>query len=347
MPDALPPHKILLERRTFGELLSRPAPESVEIVRHLFSIDGPFLRVARTLGLVVNDDIAKDYVRIIDGYLFVRADKELFHLPTGLKKWHALWQLQKQLSTFPELFYTQPVSLVSDIELRYAMTALLAKLAIHRRDHLGFDIGTFWQHREAWIKQQGKTVLLQDIDLQHPNESKPRQIWSRPKSIADVYAVLREDAKDAWRTILPPIKAKLPPSPTKELPLEIVIEDNKVSTEEKKRILKNGQAVSPGYAEGIAFLPTNPTDDIPTNAIIIVRALTPAWDVMLGKQPRGVIAELGGPLSHGAIQCRERKIPAIFGYENACKRIPPESKIVLDAEKNFVTISRRLLSVSG
>lgn len=338
MPDKVAHHKIPLERRTFGELLSRPAPESVEIIRHLFSIDGPFLQAARTLGLVVNDEIAKDYIHIIDGYLFVRADKELLHLPIGLKKWRVLWQLQKHLSTFPERFYTEQFTSVPDIEQRYAMTALLAKLAIHRRDHLGFDIDTLWQHREAWIKQLGKTVLLQDIDLQHPNESKPRQVWSKPKNIADVYAILREDAKDVWRRTLPPIKAKLTAPPKTELPLEIMIEDNKIMSEEETKRLKNGQAVSPGYAKGIAFLPTSPSDDFPASAIIIVRALTPAWDVMLAKRPQGVIAELGGPLSHGAIQCRERKIPAIFGYENACKRIPSESKIILDANKNKVVI---------
>lgn len=338
MPDAVHPHKIHLERRTFGELLSRPAPESIEIIKHLFSIDGPFAQATQSLGLVFDSEVANTYIHIIEDYLFVRSDKELFHVPTGLKKFHTLWQLQKHLSTFPETFYTQPVESISDIEQRYALTALLAKLAVHRRDHVGINLNKVWQARETWIKQQSDRVLLQDIDLQQPGESKPRQIWSKPTSIADVYAILREDAKDEWRKTLPKIKAKLPPPPTKELPLEIFVEDNEVQLEKENKVEKNGHPVSPGYAEGIAVFPKSPTDDIPPNAIIIVHALTPAWDVMLSKRPLGVIAELGGPLSHGAIQCRERKIPAIFGYEDACKRIQTESKIFLDANKNAVKI---------
>lgn len=338
MPDAVHPHKIHLERRTFGELLSRPAPESIKIIKHLFSLDGPFAQAAQSLGLVVDSEVANTYIHIIDGYLFVRSDKELFHLPAGLKKFHTLWQLQKRISTFPEKFYIQPVESISDIEQRYALTALLAKLAVHRRDYVGINLDKVWQARETWIKQQGDQVLLQDIDLQQPSESKPRQTWSKPTSIAGVYAILREDAKDEWRKTLPKIKATLPPPPLKELLLEIVIEANGVSVEKTNKTQKTGQPVSPGYAEGIAVHPINPTDDIPANAIIIVHALTPAWDVMLNKRPLGVIAELGGPLSHGAIQCRERKIPAIFGYEDACKRIQTESKIFLDANKNAVKI---------
>lgn len=338
MPDAVHPHKIHLERRTFGELLSRPAPESVKIIKHLFSLDGPFARAARSLGLVVDSGVASTYIHIIEGYLFVRSDKELFHVPMGLKKFHTLWQLQKRLSAFPETFYTQPVESISDIEQRYALTALLAKLAVHRRDHVGINLDKLKHAREAWIKQQGEQVLLQDIDLQHPNESKPRQTWSKPASIADVYAILREDAKDEWRKTLPKIKATLPPPPTTELPLELVLEERGVRIEKPNKIQKTGQPVSPGYAEGIAVLPTNPTDNIPNNAIIIVYALTPAWDVILNKRPLGVIAELGGPLSHGAIQCRERKIPAIFGYENARKRIQGGSNITLDANRNDIKI---------
>jgi phosphohistidine swiveling domain-containing protein len=338
MPDAVHPHKIHLERRTFGELLSRPAPESVKIIKHLFSLDGPFAQAARSLGLVVDSGVANTYIHIIEGYLFVRSDKELFHVPTGLKKFHTLWQLQKHLSIFPETFYTQSAESVSDIEQRYALTALLAKLAVHRRDHIGINLDKLWHARETWIEQQGDQVLIQDIDLQHPNESKRRQTWSKPTSIADAYAILREDAKDEWRKTLPKIKATLPPSPTKELPLDIVIEDDQVSVEKTNKPQKTGQPVSLGYAEGVAVLPTNPTDNIPPNAIIIVHALTPAWDVMLNKRPLGVIAELGGPLSHGAIQCRERKIPAIFGYENARKRIQGGSNITLDANRNDIKI---------
>ncbi len=338
MPDPAVPHKIRLERRTFGELLTNPSKESLEILKSLFSSTGPFARAAAKLGLVFESAMAPNYIHVLEGSIFVPVDHELIHLPKGLKKWKTLWNLQRHLREFPKTFYQQDAKNKNDIEERYATTALLTKLAIHRRDKGGINIDELWRLREAWCTRQGPNILLQDIDLQHPNEDKPRQVWSKPTTLADIYAILREDAKDDWRKTLPQIKAELPSSPLQEPPLEVVVVGESIQ-EEKDNAQKEikGTPVSPGEAKGIAVLPTSPTDDIPANAIIIVRALTPAWDVMLNKRPLGVIAEFGGALSHGAIQCRERNIPAIFGVQQARELFIAGSHLHLNATKNTIT----------
>jgi pyruvate,water dikinase len=73
--------------------------------------------------------------------------------------------------------------------------------------------------------------------------------------------------------------------------------------------------------------------------IIVARVVNAAWTplfVLAG----GIVAEMGGALSHGAIVAREYGIPAVFGVTGALSRIRDGETLTIDADRGTVTIAR-------
>jgi len=46
----------------------------------------------------------------------------------------------------------------------------------------------------------------------------------------------------------------------------------------------------------------------------------------------GIVTEIGGTISHGAVIAREYGIPCLIAVENACKTFKTGDIVVLDAE---------------
>lgn len=104
----------------------------------------------------------------------------------------------------------------------------------------------------------------------------------------------------------------------------------------------NGQAASVGKAEGIVYKLHNPLDrssysHISKNAVIVAWALTPNLVYNL-LSAVGIITEVGGFLSHGAIFAREKGIPAIVAVDSAMDILKTGDKVRLDAEKGTIEI---------
>ncbi len=99
-----------------------------------------------------------------------------------------------------------------------------------------------------------------------------------------------------------------------------------------------GIAASPGVVRGRAVFLRTPGDLPPpgdTPIIAVLRALDPAWTVLLSRV-QGVVLERGGVLSHAAILARERGVPLVIGVEDATRRIPPGTWLTLDAARGIV-----------
>ena len=84
----------------------------------------------------------------------------------------------------------------------------------------------------------------------------------------------------------------------------------------------SGVPGSPGCAVAPAYIVRSPDDfaACPAGAILVVRATTPAWTALFARAA-GIIAESGGPLSHGAIAAREQGIPAVMAVRDAMMRL--------------------------
>jgi len=100
-----------------------------------------------------------------------------------------------------------------------------------------------------------------------------------------------------------------------------------------------GVPLSAGVAEAPALVLDEPrTDNLPAEPYILVCPSTdPAW-VPLFVQARGLVMEIGGVLSHGAIVAREYGLPAVAGLPDVQRRLRTGQRLRVDGASGTVTV---------
>jgi len=77
--------------------------------------------------------------------------------------------------------------------------------------------------------------------------------------------------------------------------------------------------------------------NIDKETIIIVPYIDASWSLILA-QAGGIIIEIGGQLSHGAIIAREYGIPAVMNIPQASRILRNNQRVRLDGQKGIVEI---------
>ncbi|MBR8832186.1 MAG: hypothetical protein N5P05_000754 [Chroococcopsis gigantea SAG 12.99] len=99
-----------------------------------------------------------------------------------------------------------------------------------------------------------------------------------------------------------------------------------------------GIGASPGQIEGkIKVLKTLEIEDIEPGTILVVPYTDSGWSPLLSKVA-GIIAEVGGQLSHGAIIAREYGIPAVMDVNHATDIFKNGQIVRIDGQKGSVEI---------
>ncbi len=100
-----------------------------------------------------------------------------------------------------------------------------------------------------------------------------------------------------------------------------------------------GIGASPGQAEGrIRLMPRlQPIADIDQNTILVVPYTDSGWAPLLARAG-GLIAEVGGQLSHGAIVAREYGIPAVMDVHHALQLLQDGQWVRIDGQLGIVEI---------
>jgi pyruvate,water dikinase len=100
-----------------------------------------------------------------------------------------------------------------------------------------------------------------------------------------------------------------------------------------------GVPLSAGVAEAPALVLEEPrADNLPAEPFILVCPSTdPAW-VPLFAQARGLVMEIGGVLSHGAIVAREFGLPAVAGLPDVQRRLHTGQRLRVDGGLGIVTV---------
>jgi pyruvate,water dikinase len=100
-----------------------------------------------------------------------------------------------------------------------------------------------------------------------------------------------------------------------------------------------GIAVSPGIATGKARVITYPNDGqhVEPGEILVAPITNPAWTPYF-LPAAGVVMDMGGILSHGAIIAREYGIPAVVNVGPASKIIRTGQLLRVDGDRGTVTI---------
>jgi pyruvate,water dikinase len=99
-----------------------------------------------------------------------------------------------------------------------------------------------------------------------------------------------------------------------------------------------GLPISAGYAEGPVRLLLRPEDaeKVRQGDILVVPVIDPGMAPLMGLAA-GLIAEMGGTLSHGAIIVREYGLPAIVNVQQATRVLQDGERVAVDASLGVIT----------
>lgn len=99
-----------------------------------------------------------------------------------------------------------------------------------------------------------------------------------------------------------------------------------------------GSPVSAGTVEGRARVILKLEEAKMDKGDILVATYTdPGWTPLF-PLAAGLVTEVGGLMTHGAVVAREYGIPAVVGVDNATRKIQDGQKIRVDGTQGFVEI---------
>ena len=119
-------------------------------------------------------------------------------------------------------------------------------------------------------------------------------------------------------------------------PAQFLIGDEPVhtSTYEEEYL---GIGISSGFVQGSVCIVRSIDDakNLREGDILVVSTLDPGWTSLLIKA-RGIVMELGGMLSHGAVIAREYGVPAVAAVDQACSLFRTGEEIAIDGKQGRV-----------
>ena len=99
-----------------------------------------------------------------------------------------------------------------------------------------------------------------------------------------------------------------------------------------------GLPVSSGIIEGRARVILNIEDaDLEDGDILVTSFTDPSWTPLF-VSIKGLVTEVGGLMTHGAVIAREYGLPAVVGVENATKLIKDGQRIRVHGTEGYVAI---------
>ncbi|WP_407314313.1 phosphoenolpyruvate synthase [Desulfosporosinus sp. SB140] len=126
-------------------------------------------------------------------------------------------------------------------------------------------------------------------------------------------------------------------------PPRVITSDGEIVTCEYKRenlpaVAIVGLPVSSGVIEGRARVILNMEDaDLEDGDILVTPFTDPSWTPLF-ISIKGLVTEVGGLMTHGAVIAREYGLPAVVGVENATKSIKDGQRIRVNGTEGYVEI---------
>jgi pyruvate,water dikinase len=98
-----------------------------------------------------------------------------------------------------------------------------------------------------------------------------------------------------------------------------------------------GTPASPGSVTGVARVILSPRGaHLEPGEILVAPSTDPGWTPLF-LTAGGLVMEMGGMMSHGAVVAREYGIPAVVGVDGATERIATGDTITVDGSTGVVT----------
>lgn len=111
--------------------------------------------------------------------------------------------------------------------------------------------------------------------------------------------------------------------------------------EATRRGRRRGLAASAGRVTARCFLVRGPEDfaRFPAGAVLVARATNPSWTPLF-YVAAAVVAETGGPLSHGAVTARELRLPAVMSVRGVMAELRDGQLVTVDGSEGTVWLRR-------
>lgn len=156
-------------------------------------------------------------------------------------------------------------------------------------------------------------------------------------TVDEIRRVVRDHGRD-WKALVAARRAERERNATLEAP-DTVVGTGPAAPAQAGGVpgILTGLPISPGCAEGPARLVRSPEDRarVKPGDILIVAVIDPGMAPLFGLAA-GVVAEMGGTLSHGAIIVREYGLPALANVPGAMRQLADGERVALDASRGEV-----------
>ncbi|MCX8024747.1 MAG: PEP-utilizing enzyme, partial [Thermanaerothrix sp.] len=111
-----------------------------------------------------------------------------------------------------------------------------------------------------------------------------------------------------------------------------------ISAEEQSETTLWGSPVSPGIAEGRVRIVFDPRQaDLQPGEILVCPGTDPSWTPLF-LPAAGLIMEVGGMMTHGAVVAREYGLPAVVGVDRATQRLRNGQRVRLDGTSGRIDL---------
>ena len=192
-------------------------------------------------------------------------------------------------------------------------------------------INRYFVYKQALLKEAERLVQTNVIhekeDIYYLTFEELREVIATNKLDFDIICKRKEEYK-LFEKLTPP---------------RVITSDGEIIAGEYKR--ENlpvgaiaGLPVSSGVIEGRARVILNMEEANLEDADILVTSFTdPSWTPLF-VSIKGLVTEVGGLMTHGAVIAREYGLPAVVGVENATKLIKDGQRIRVDGTEGYVEI---------
>lgn len=215
---------------------------------------------------------------------------------------------------------------------------------INRLYHVMTEVGGMREHHKfmvvrllAVIKEILKSNALQLTAAKKLGQ--PDDIWFL--TWGDLFSIWDENNTD-WGSLIAQRRADLERYKKLTPPL-IVTSDGEAPSvhyqiDDAPEGALLGNPVSPGVVEGAVHIIRDPQrETLAPDEILVAEFTDPGWTPLF-INASGLILEVGGALTHGAVVAREYGIPAIVGVRDAMKTLQTGQRVRVDGNRGFIEL---------
>ncbi|NQD65715.1 phosphoenolpyruvate synthase [Bacillus haikouensis] len=192
-------------------------------------------------------------------------------------------------------------------------------------------VNRYFVYKQALLKEAGQlvhaNVIREEEDIYYLTFEELREVVRTNKLDYEIISK-REEEYTLYEKLTPP---------------RVITSDGEIVAGEYKRDNLPAEAiaglpVSSGVIEGRARVILNMEDaDLEEGDILVTSFTDPSWTPLF-VSIKGLITEVGGLMTHGAVIAREYGLPAVVGVENAAKIIKDGQRIRVNGTEGYIEI---------